>query len=210
VLLVPSPLVGPASWGGVAEHLRRRGQSVRVVDTGAPRRPDRVVDAVTRAASGLTDLVLVPHSNAGLYGPHLGERLDLTATVYVDAALPGLHAMLRRLADAAGVLPPWTGWWDDVDELFPDPATRAEVERGQPRLPLAYFEARLPVPEGWAARPSAYLAFGDTYAAEVAFARAAGWPVTTLAGGHLHALHRPGAVAAEVLRLARLAVGGPR
>ena len=222
VLLIPSPLVGPASWAGVASYLRGRGEDVRVADTGAPRRPEHVVDAVVAAASGVPDLVLVPHSNAGLYVPHLGERLDVTATVYVDAALAGLGpdtamipsglmATLRGLVDRDGRLPPWTRWWDDLADLFPDAAARADVERSQPRIPLSYFEERLPVPEGWAERPSAYLAFGDTYAEEVGFARRRGWPLTTMTGRHLHMLHDPEEVGAEILRLARAAepsVGG--
>jgi hypothetical protein len=219
LLLVPSPLVGPASWAGVADRLTEHGEDVRVVHTGAPQRPQQVVDAIVEAASGLTDLVLVPHSNAGLYAPLLSERLAITATVYVDAALagPGPHtdlappdllAMLRGLADHDGVLPPWTRWWDDPGDLFPDEDSRARLERGQPRLPLSYFEESLPVPPGWTRRPSAYLAFGDTYAEEVAFARERGWPVTVVQGRHLHAMHEPEGVAAEILRLARLAVGG--
>jgi hypothetical protein len=220
LLLVPSPLVGPASWVGVAAHLRAHGEDAVVVDTGAPQQPADVVTAILEAASGLSDPVLVPHSNAGLYAPFLADRLGARATVYVDAALvgpgpdtamapPGRLTILRGLADADGLLPPWTRWWDDLDGIFPDPTSRESVEQGQPRLPLSYFEARLPVPEGWSERPSAYLAFGDTYADEIAFARAQGWPVTTMAGRHLHALHDPEGVGAEILRLARLAVGGP-
>jgi hypothetical protein len=220
LLLVPSPLVGPTSWVGVAAHLREHGEDALVVDTGAPQQPADVVTAIIEAASGLSDPVLVPHSNAGLYAPLLADRLGVRATVYVDAALagpgpdtamapPGQLTILRGLADADGLLPPWTRWWDDLDGIFPDPTSLEAVEQGQPRLPLSYFEARLPVPEGWSERPSAYLAFGDTYADEIAFARAQGWPVTTMAGQHLHALHDPQGVAAEVLRLARLAVGGP-
>ena len=79
--------------------------------------------------------------------------------------------MLESLADDDGLLPPWTQWWDDLSGLFPDDATRAAIEAGQPRLPLSYFTATLPVPDGWASGPCAYLAFGDTYAEEVAFAR---------------------------------------
>lgn len=213
LLLVPSPLLGPSSWARVATHLRRLGHEVVVADTGAPQRPEQVVDAVVEAADGRTDLVLVPHSNAGLYVPHLDTLLDVTARVYVDAALAGtgpstalapdrLRTMLAGFADDDDLLPPWTRWWDDLDGVFPDAATQAEIERGQPRLPLSYFDARLPVPAGWADRPSAYLAFGSTYAEEVAFARSQGWPVAVMDGSHLHALHDPEGVADEILRLA--------
>ena len=205
VVLLHSPLVGPATWQPVAQRLRAAVHDVMVADPRAVR-----VDGPA---------LLVPHSNAGLYAPALGARSDAVATVYVDAALPGdgtdtalappaLVEHLRTLMDPDGMLPPWSRWWsaDDLVGLFPDDVTRAAVEREQPRLPLAYFTRRLPVPAGWSARPSAYLAFGDTYAAEAARARGLGWPVEVMAGRHLHLLHEPAAVAEAILRLAVAAV----
>jgi hypothetical protein len=205
LLLVPSPLLGPAAWVPVAEIL-----GAPVVEVGA----------VAEAAAGLTDVVLVVHSNAGLYAPTLAEQVGARATVYVDAALPdeGRDAalappafldFLSGLADDDGLLPPWTQWWDEDDlrGLFPDDATRAAVEAQQPRLPLSYFTSRVPVPAGWADRPSAYLAFGDTYADEIAFAHAHGWPEVGLPGRHLHQLVAPAEVAAAITHLAgRVAV----
>ena len=204
VVLLHSPLVGPATWQPVASLLAAAGHHVVVAD---PRRIE---------VEG--PVVLVPHSNAGLYVPMLAERLDLVATVYVDAALaeegadtalapPALVDHLRTLMDPDGMLPPWSRWWaaEDLVGLFPDDATRAAVEREQPRLPLAYFTRRLPVPAGWSDRPSAYLAFGDTYADEIIRARTLGWPVEVMAGRHLHQLHEPAAVADAILRLAEAA-----
>jgi len=201
VVLLYSPLVGPATWQPVASQLGVAGHDVTVAD---PR---------TVEADG--PVLLVPHSNAGLYVPMLAERLDVIGVVYVDAALaedgpdtalapPALVDHLRTLMDPDGVLPPWSRWWaaEDLVGLFPDDVTRAVVEREQPRLPLAYFTRRLPVPAGWSDRPSAYLAFGDTYAVEIARARELGWPVEVMAGRHLHQLHEPAAVADAILRLA--------
>jgi hypothetical protein len=200
LLLLNSPLVGPATWAPVADRLRALGREVLVADP--------------RHAQATGPVVLVPHSNAGLFAPGLAETIEVTATVYVDAALadegpdtalapPDLLVHLRTLMDADGMLPPWSRWWpaEALDGLFPDDATRTVVEREQPRLPLAYFTRRLPVPAGWTRRPSAYLAFGETYAEELARARALGWPVARMEGGHLHQLHDPAGVAAEILRL---------
>lgn len=214
LVLIPSPLVGRSTWVAVAGWLLEQGREVLIVDTGAPRRPDDVVAAVVQAASELGPATLVPHSNAGLYSPLLAETLDVAATVFVDAALPGdgpdaamapgpLLAALRRLAGPDGELPPWTRWWDEADltGLFPSEDARREIEQSEPRLPLSYFTARLRVPSGWAQRPCAYLAFGGTYAEEIEFAHVRGWPVAGLPGGHLHMLHDPAAVGAEVLQL---------
>lgn len=219
VLLLPSPLLGPATWRPVEVWLREQGHVAHTVDLGpGPRTPDRVLDAVGAAAAAAGEpVVLVPHSNAGLYAPYLSTLLDVRATVYVDAALPdpaseaedtplatpALLGFLRTLADADGILPPWTQWWDDVADLFPDPASRSAVEQEQQRLPLDYFTRRIPVPVNWTELPAAYLAFGETYAAERHRAIEAGWPTRTLAGGHLHELWDPAAVAAAVLDLSR-------
>jgi hypothetical protein len=79
-------------------------------------------------------------------------------------------------------------------------------------MPLAYFRSRLGAPAGWVTHPQAYLALGETYAPETAFARAAGWPTTVLVGAlHLHHLVDPDAVAAALLDLAAaLGAGGLR
>ena len=214
-LLVPSPLLGPATWRPVERWLQQHGHHAQTVDLGArSRTPDAVLDAVV-AAAGHHEVVLVPHSNAGLYAPHLATLVHVRATVFVDAALPapadeggttalapaGFLSFLRTLADDDEMLPPWTQWWDDVAGLFPDDATRAAVEVEQQRLPLSYFTGRVPVPPGWQTRTSAYVAFGDTYAEERDLATAAGWPTRTLVGGHLHQLHDPSAVGRALVDL---------
>ena len=62
------------------------------------------------------------------------------------------------------------GTASDIAALFPDEDWLDRVTREAPRLAPEYFTTPLPVPRGWEARPAAYLAFGDTYAAELAFA----------------------------------------
>ncbi|MFH5822677.1 hypothetical protein [Georgenia sp. AZ-5] len=225
VVLLHSPLVGPGTWAGVAAELAARGHRVVVPDLRvAPAPPPWWPVAVESAAAppaGTTEVVLVPHSNAGLLTPAVTERREargvrVRACVFVDAALPGpsgtaplgapqLMPLLRELA-VDGWLPPWTGWWDaeDVARLLPDPAVRRAVTAEEPRLPLAYFEQRVPVPAGWDARPCAYLWFGGAYDDDAARAVARGWPARRLPGGHLHALVDPAAVAGAVVDLAGL------
>ncbi|MGZ4777443.1 MAG: hypothetical protein ACXVYW_19265 [Oryzihumus sp.] len=213
--LLPSPLLGGAVWGPVADALRARGLPVTVARL--PRevgRPASVLAGFVADLRGIPDLVLVPHSNAGLFCPALAEATGAAGTVFVDAALPvtaGETALappafldfLRGLADDTGVLPPWTRWWDeaDLDGLFPDAAWRRVVQETEPRVPLSYFDSTLPVPADWAGRACAYLAFGTAYAEETARARRLGWPVEVMAGRHLELLHRPAAVADAVLGL---------
>ena len=159
-------------------------------------------------------IVLVAHSNAGLHVPALVAARDITGAIFVDAGLPtpsGRQALappellefLRGLVDQDGLLPGWTHWWDDadVDALFTSASSRREVEAEMRRLPLGYFEQSLPIPAGWDAGPGAYLAFGDTYAADRDAARARGWPVRALSGEHLHMLGAPNEVADVIAEL---------
>lgn len=216
-VLLPSPLLGGAAWEPVAEELRRRKRQVVVMDLSAvPANPADLLTAMTTALP-VADVILVPHSNAGLYAPALAEHARVRATVFVDAALPttepearlappGLLEHLAGLADDTGTLPPWTKWWtaSDLSGLFPDETWRKRIERSQPRLPLSYFTSRIRVPDGWATRANAYLAFGETYAEEVVAARRHGWPVEVLADGrHLHMLHEPAIVTTAILELLR-------
>lgn len=220
VVLVPSPLLGPATWEPVRRLLHLEGVPTEVLALPADgrARPVDVVSAMVSALPAGRELVLVPHSNAGLYVPALVVERDVRGVVFVDAALPdddgatpaapaAFLPFLAGLADDDGLLPPWTQWWppEDVAALFPDDRTRAQVEDQQPRLPLAYFRSTVPGPAGWTSVPCAYLAFGDTYAEEVARAQASGWPVSVLPGRHLHMLVAPRQVAAEVRRLLRAA-----
>ena len=81
-VLVPSPLLGPATWDPVAAVLRDLGARAEVA----------VVDDVLAVADGLPDVVLVPHSNAGLRASWWASLIPAAATVYVDAALPPADA----------------------------------------------------------------------------------------------------------------------
>ncbi|AEW98613.1 alpha/beta hydrolase family protein [Streptantibioticus cattleyicolor] len=222
-VLIHSPSVGPSTWQPVAERLRAAGRRVRVpslarAGAGAPPFWPRAVEAVR---DGLGDvpadqpLVLVAHSNAGLFLPAVRAGLDhpVAGSVFVDAALPArtgptpvappeLLDFLRPLA-VDGVLPRWTDWYDEADvaPMFPDPATRKAVEAEEPALPLSYYQQRIPVPVGWDDHPCSYLLFGPPYDGLADEARARGWRVGHLPGAHLHQLVDPDGTAGHILRL---------
>ncbi len=215
--LLPSSLLGSAMWRPVAEALNDLGRPATAVDLEGPP-PSSSAEALgefLRALPRDEDLVLVPHSNAGLYVPAISAQRAVSAVVFVDAGLPPvdgtdapvvpgeLGELLEATADADRMVPPWSEWWDpeDVARLFPDARTRARVARQQRRLPLSYFRDSVPAPGGWDRRPCAYLAFGETYQAETRTARDRGWPVRVLDGDHLETTVHPRAVAEAILGL---------
>ena len=68
MVLLPSPLLGAASWRPVADELVRRGRPVTVASYGRPvAGPPDVLDELLAGVPEEDGLVLVPHSNAGLY-----------------------------------------------------------------------------------------------------------------------------------------------
>jgi pimeloyl-ACP methyl ester carboxylesterase len=186
-----------------------RVPSLQVVAKADPPYWPAGVDAIVDSAGG-DDVILVPHSNSGLYVPAVVATLgeSVRGVVFVDAALPGTGAYTQRdflatLADADGLLPPWTSWWDpsDVDGLFPDDEVRAEVEAEQTRLPLSYYDNLPPTIDGWDQRPCAYIWFAEPYDANAEVATDRGWPTRHRPGQHLHMLVDPRAVANDVMEL---------
>jgi hypothetical protein len=216
VIVLPSPLLGPAGYEPLVDALAARGAGAVVA-----RLPDGAlapaavlaafVDQVTASAAS----VLVAHSNAGYLVPAVRAAAPVESVVFVDAALPLAAAATTLLAPPQfgefvaglpqedGLLPPWPLWWDpaDVLPLFPSREWFTRVSDEAPLLPPSWFTTPVEVPSGWEALPAAYLGFGSTYAEELAFARAAGWPVEEVDGHHLHLLTYPAATAGAVLRL---------
>jgi hypothetical protein len=222
-VLVHSPSVGPSTWAPVADRLHALGReavvpSLREVGEGDPPYWPRVVEAVAAATRGSDQpVVLVAHSNAGLFVPLLVTETarPVCGCLFVDAALPAreessqvasaeLLDFLRGKVANDGRLPRWTDWWDDEDvaELFPDAATQAAVTADQPRLPLAYYEQRVPVPAGWDGAPCGYLLFGPPYDDVAAEARDRGWLVEELPGAHLNQVVDPDSTAARLIGMA--------
>ncbi|MEP7021006.1 MAG: hypothetical protein ABI808_10165 [Pseudonocardiales bacterium] len=180
-----------------------------VAHSAPPYWPAGLESIIRTVADG--PVVLVPHSNAGLFVPAVIKALgdQVRGVVFVDAALPGVghHSksdFLRRLATVDGLLPPWTSWWDEADvvDLFPNASVRAEVEAEQPRIPLAYYDHLPPAPDGWALPPCGYIWFGAPYDKGAEQTAQCGWPTAHLPGGHLHMLVDPDAVATAVLKMA--------
>lgn len=222
--LVHSPSVGPSTWLPVAGRLDEAGHravvpSLLEIGDGEPPFWPRVVAAVTAGLTGTGEdqaVVLVAHSNAGVFMPVLATELanPIAACIFADATVPAAVGetpvaedeflpFLRGLTGPDGRLPRWTDWWsaEDVSSLFPDEQSRQVVTAEQPRLPLRYYLENVPAPAGWADRPCGYLTFSPGYAGQAAAARARGWLVRAEPGEHLHQIVDPAGVARAILDL---------
>jgi hypothetical protein len=169
--------------------------------------------AAARAAQALAGTaagpVVVAHSGAGVVLPVVADRVGAAAAVFVDAVLPGeptserLRGFLAGLPSTGGRLPRWSDWWgpDAMAELVPDPGLRARIEADQPRLPLAFYDERVPVPPSWPPARVGYLQLSPAYDAQAAGAAAQGWPVRIRPGEHLDLATHPAEIAAEIVAL---------
>lgn len=217
IALMASALLGPAAWERVEHELESRGWDVVTAppaDEADPMTPTEAALAYATAIPADRNVILVPHSNAGNFVPTLIEIRSVIAVVFVDAVIPvtsGIQALapasllsrVEPLADDDGILPPWTEWFDEADvaRLFPDPATRFHIEAQQPRLPVEFLRGELTVEPGWDRTPGGYLAFGRTYASDIARAKALSWPIIQQEGGHLNMLVDPVGVTDAILEL---------
>src|SRR5262245_10940611 len=196
-VLVHSPSVGPLTWAPVRSRLHDVGavtivpSLVAVADGGPPfwRKAAEIVRDAVDQLSADQPIVIVAHSNAGLFVPVIvaAAPRPVTGCILVDAALPSpsgptpvasaelLKFLRPKVTD--GRLPQWTAWWDDADiaPMFPDAQVRRVVSAEQPRLPLSYYEELVPVPVGWDGRPCGYLLFGPPYEAMAQEAAERGW-----------------------------------
>ena len=205
---MPSPLLGPAAYQPLADALATGlpgpGHDARVADVTVTGDAAAFADHLVAQAAGID--LLVPHSNAGRFAPAVAERVGATV-VYVDATLPGPEpGLAARLAEKVaddGLLLPWTEWWprEELEEVVPA-EWFAVLEQTQPRLPPSFLLDEPPTPLGWQSHRSGYLALGEGYAEQLAWARGLGWAVAQLEGEHLHHLVDPAAVAEAVLHLA--------
>ncbi len=86
-----------------------------------------------------------------------------------------------------GLLPAFSDWFGPgvMKELIPDEERRAIVCGELPRLPVSFFESRVPVPRGWASARCGYVQLSEPYAGEAAVAASRGWPVLQRPGAHL-------------------------
>jgi hypothetical protein len=214
LLFVHSPVVGPSTWTGTANALRKNGFRCEIPDltgaaTGSPPYYPKLAAAAARAVDDAGGpVVLVGHSGAGALLPAIADIVGARTrdAVFVDAMLPhpgrswfdtAAPAMREQLLGMAtgGLLPPWHEWFPPgvIDGLVPDPAQRRAFLAEIPRLAVSYFEEPAPVTE--ASLRCALLRFSAAYDNAADEAERLGWWVARKDWDHLRMLTAPDAVA---------------
>ena len=221
IVLLHSPLLGPAVWRAVCDELARRGRSAeapawpRLSSVGANYYAVLTGSLAATLDASPAPAILVAHSGAGALVSTLAARMaaPVAGVIFADAILPhpgrswfdtapeALRQQLRAGA-AAGRLPPWNEWWPPgaLGRLVPEAAHLATIIAELEPVPVAYFEEAAPDVE--LAVEAAYLQLSGAYEDESRLADGYGWPVARLPLHHLAMLTDPEAVAGAIGSLA--------
>lgn len=219
ILLVHSPLVGPASLARLAAAATAANFRVALPDLTSLTDSDDPHALFCRLAVEAgremkAPPLIVGHSGAGAFLPAIGSTLgNVAGLVFVDAVVPpvegvhstspGMLAMLDSVTDD-GVLRRWLDWWPEetIVALLPDDADRALLAADMPRLPRSFYDHDVKVPPGWSHNRCGYLMLSDAYEAELHDATDRGWPTARLESTHLAPHTQPESVLSKVLQLA--------
>jgi pimeloyl-ACP methyl ester carboxylesterase len=216
LLFVHSPVLGPSTWTGTSNALRRIGFRADVPDlTGVVTEDGPYYPALAAAVAAAVDdsadpVIVIGHSAAGGVLPAIAEAVGerTRGAVFVDAMLPQpgrswfdtaateQEAQLRGLADH-GMLPPWHEWFPPgvLKELVPETVVRQQLIAEIPRLPIAYFDEPAP-PAGFANSVScAFMRLGSPFDRAADKAERLGWWVARRDWDHLRMVSDPEAVA---------------
>jgi hypothetical protein len=215
IVLIHSPLVGPSTTAPLGDALRARGHATVSPDLRTALEADRpaakFVDQGVEAAE-TADAVLA-HSGAGVFLPLIAEAIDARAIVFVDAVVPEADgryespaefvAFLDSRTDAEGRIQRWHDWWPagTMTALVPDDRLRHRITEDTPRVPRSFYDASVPIPQGWTNRLGGYLQLSDSYDDDRERAASYGWKTRTIDGSHLDLAVRPEVVADAVIEL---------
>ena len=222
--LIPSPLLGPATWRGVADQLSGAGHEVLVATTSmtTPSDTDHVsgwIDDLLGPPIPDDDLpvIVVGHSAACPRIPLAAASLaeagwNVTAFVCVDGRFPdgrpftvsGPHfgELLDGLVRPDDYVPPWPRWWGSLIEgLVIDPEGRAEVFGEARPVPRAWFDQGCPVPPLPSRVKRGFVSFGVGYQESCDQAEREGWLTRRLDGDHLHLVVAPDEVSLALVEL---------
>lgn len=221
--LIPSPLVGSATWVLVAQELARRGHLAFIanpLDDAAPggkpfwQQHVESVAGYVNAANAAKRCWLVGHSGAGPLLPAIAARLirPPAGMIFADAGIgrDGCSRLdLMRVEGAnwvdafeeelhlGGAFPMWTD--ADLASQIPSPDLRQQILAELRPRRLNYFTEKIDVPDRHLA--CGYLQFSPAYAHDAREAERRGWQVVQLNGGHFHMLADAPAVAQALLAL---------
>lgn len=225
-VLIPSFLLGPESWSGVAHVLERLRQDVVITPTHrtSPRDEDHIqpwLDAVVGSVAEPSDvpMVVVGHSAACPRLPLVVDQLlglghEVSSMIVVNGRVPedGVVPTARdspfmdtldALERPDGYLPPWHRWWGPmIEDMLPDDEARERVLSEARPVPRAVFDQPIPAPRLPGSVGLAFLALGEMYRPSFRQAREDGWATTRLGGEHLHMVVDPITVTGALVSLA--------
>ncbi len=228
-LLIPSFLIGPEVWRGVAEILEMLGQTAIIPSPGRTKPDDSdhlepwlcdVLDSLPDDLNG--PLVVCGYSATTPRLPMVADALiasgfEVTAVLMVNGRIPedGVSPTERdspfmdtldALVRPDDYLPPWHRWWGSmVEDMLPDDEQRQRIFSECKPVPRSVFDQPIPAPELPNSVGLGFLGLGDMYRPSYDHAVGEGWAATRVDGEHLDLVVQPVLVAGAMLSLCRRA-----
>ncbi|MBZ0297077.1 MAG: alpha/beta fold hydrolase [Anaerolineae bacterium] len=215
-VLIHSPLVGTLTWQFVAAYLRGQGREVftpELMDHEHSNLPywQQEVESVQLP---LTDAILVGHSGAGALLPAIGEKLDASGYIFVDAVLlfetasrlglmraenPDFAQDFESYLLAGGQFPNWQD--EQLQTLIPDADLRHKLLADLRPRSLDFFAESIVASTDWQTKPCAYLQLSQSYTHYAAQAESRQWPVAHRDTHHFEMLTNPAEIADLLLQI---------
>lgn len=228
-LLIPSFLIGPEIWRGVAEVLEMLGQTVLIPSPGRTKPDDTdhlgpwlgdVLQVMPPKTEG--PVVVVGYSATTPRLPMVVDALlsrgvDVVAMLMVNGRIPEDGVVpterdspfmdtLDALVRPDDYLPPWHRWWGSmVEDMLPDDEQRQRIFGECKATPRSVFDQPIPAPDLPRSIGIGFLGLGDMYRPSYDYAVGEGWAVTRVDGEHLDLVVQPVLVAGAMLSLCRRA-----
>lgn len=219
IILVHGSLVGPGTLEPTANVLRQHGHRVQVPTVPAGTMPawrDWPEILLSDLLPDTEAPVVIGHSMGSRLAARLVAPLGASAFIVLDGDIPpetgpvppvqtSFLALVDRLPQADGMLPPWHEWWstDPLEGAEVDEAFKNQLFLEVPRLPRLWFDDSFEMTP-WAHIPKGYICLGAWYAELATKAEQEGWTTTrSIPATHMHPATRPEQTAAVLLECLR-------
>lgn len=205
-VLIHSPLLRNYTWQAVASILRASGHvalTPELTDDSNYPLPywKQEVDSINFS---IDSPIIVGHSGAGVLLPHIGQKLNAKAFIFVDVVLmfepqSRLDLLYQEGVNFAeefeahlksgGKFPEWTD--EQLHSMITDDTIRQSLLTDLNPRGLDFFSEQIEVPNSWTTLPIAYIQLSDSYSFYAKQATEQNWHVVHFPSHHFEMLTNP-------------------
>jgi len=217
-VLIHSPLVGKHTWKLVAKQLEASGHEVYVPELLDKRKSKypfwkQQVDSIDL---DVENPIVIGHSAAGAILPIIGEKLNASAYIFVDAVVTfesttrldllrledtGFAQEIEAHLNSGGKFPDWTD--EQLSAVIPSPKLRKKLLKHMRPRDMRFFRESIDIPPNWNHVPCGYIQLSDSYQLYATVAKAHQWYVLDYPSQHFAILTEPEKISDLILKTAK-------